>query len=63
MAVNASGYSRLSFAVNFCKRQGKSNAYDELKASGLVPREIVAALRVPTQSTGASRGGVGSVDR
>lgn len=61
--VNASGYSRLPSAVNFSKRQGGSNVYDELEASGLAPREVVAALRVRRQSTGTSRRGGGRGDR
>jgi hypothetical protein len=57
--VNASGYSRLPSAVNFSKRQGGSNVYDELEASGLAAREVVAALPLRRQSTGSSRGGGG----
>jgi hypothetical protein len=61
--VNASGYSRLPSAVNFNKLQGGSNVYDELEAPGLAPREVVGALPLRRQSTGASRGGGGSGDR
>ena len=44
MAVNAGSYRILSAAVNFSKRKGWPNLYDELKASGLTPGVVVAAL-------------------
>lgn len=44
MAVNAGSHRALSSAVNFSKREGEPNLYDELKASGLTPGAVVAAL-------------------
>jgi hypothetical protein len=37
-------YGGLSSAVNFSKRERESSLYDELKASGLTPGQVVAAL-------------------
>jgi hypothetical protein len=44
MAVNAESYRALSSGVNFSKRKGEENLYDELKALGLTPIEVIEAL-------------------